>query len=176
MGDSSMSSNADFEIWNNNDRGGEADTFKKAQGQDNIVGNTDSLETAANTWVIVLNDTNYTGDNMQIGQSTYMHDLNHTDRYDSDGDKQGDWKSQIQSFILYKNKPAYWGSNPTRDQLFDPGPGRALFTENTDFLGNNRTFTGPYNALDLQSLGYTTNSNEMYRSGFGTINSLRTGS
>ncbi len=175
MSDSSMSSSADFEIWNHNDRGGLSDTFTGTQGQDNITGNTDSLETAANTWVIVFNDTHYTGDSMQVGPGTYLSDLNHVDRYDSSGSKQGDWKNQIQSFILYKSQPAYWGRNPKSSELFDPGSGKAVFTENTDFLGDNRTFAAPYTAPNLQSIGYTTNSVEMYRTTGGTINSLRTG-
>ena len=100
MGDSAMNSNVDFEIWNRNDRGGLSDTFKNAQGQDSITGNTDSLETASNTWVIVFNETNYYGDSMQVGPSTYLDDLNHTTRYNSSGSDEGDWKNQIQSFPL----------------------------------------------------------------------------
>ena len=175
MGDSAMNSNVDFEIWNHNDRGGLSDTFKNTQGQDNITGNTDSLETASNTWVIVFNETNYYGDSMQVGPSTYLDDLNHTTRYNSSGSDEGDWKNQIQSFVLYKTKPSYWGRNPTRDELFVPPSGHAVFTENNNFLGDNRTFTAPYNALNLGSVGYTTSGTEMYRTTGGTINSLRTG-
>jgi hypothetical protein len=175
MGDSSMNSNVDFQIWNHNDRGGLSDTFSNTQGQDNIVGNTDSLETSSDIWVIVFNGTNYTGDSMQVSNSTYLSDLNHVHRYDSSGVKQGDWKEQIQSFVLYKSKPAYWGRNPTNDELFAPASGHAVFTEDTNFLGDNRTFSAPYNALVLGSIGYTTSGTEMYRTTGGTINSLRTG-
>ncbi|MFP6846418.1 MULTISPECIES: hypothetical protein [Thalassolituus] len=175
MGDSAMKSGVDFEIWNHNDRGGLSDTFTGTQGQDNIVGNTDSLETSSKAWVIVFNGTNYTGDSMQVSNSTYLSDLNHVDRYDSSGTKQGDWKNQIQSFVLYNSKPAYWGRNPTSDELFLPSSGHAVFTENTNFLGDNRTFNAPYNALVLHSIGYTTSGTYMYSSVSGAINSLRSG-
>lgn len=165
-----------FEIWNNNNRGGISDTFSGTQGQDNIMGNTDSLETNVDTWVIVFNKPNYDGDSMQISPSSYYSDLNHTDRYDSSGHIQGDWKSQIQSFILYNAQPSYWGHNPTKEQLFELIlDGQALFTEDTNFLGENRTFIAPFNASCLENYGWTTNGVEMSTNLNGKINSLRTG-
>lgn len=189
--DSNIAPNVDFEIWNNNDRGGLSDSFSSTQYQDNITGDTDSLQTRANVWVIVFNDTNYRGDSMQIdpgSSGNYLSDLNHAHRYPSSyintsgsitilsGSKEGDWKSQIKSFILYKSRPSWWGRTPSNSELFYPGDNKALFTENTSFLGDNRTFDAPYNAINLVSIGYTTNSHEMYSvvTG-GSINSLETG-
>lgn len=192
--DSNIAPGVDFEIWNNNDRGGGHDSFSNTQYQDSIVDNTDSLQTIANTWVIVFNDSNYTGHMMQIDPGStgnYLSDLNHLHRYPSSivypnngdgsitvlsGSNEGDWKSQIKSFILYKSRPSWWGRTPTNDELFYPGDDKALFTENTNFLGDNRTFATPYNAVNLGSIGYTTNSHEMYSTVLGgSINSLRTG-
>jgi hypothetical protein len=194
MSDTNIKPGVDFEIWNNDDRGGASDSFSNTQYQDNIVGNTDSLQIVANIWVIVFNETNFKGNMMQIDPGTggnYLSDLNHVNRYPSSiiypsgssgnnvvisGSKQGDWKSQIQSFILYKTKPSWWGKTPSSDDLFYPGDNNALFTENTNFLGDNRTFAAPYNAVNLGSVGYTTNSGQMYSTVTGgNINSLRNG-
>lgn len=170
-----MQSKTDFEIWNHSNQGGLSDSFTGTQGQDNIVGDTDSLETAQNTWVIVFNGSDYTGDSLQIDPSKKLNDLNHIDRHSSSGKKEGDWKNQIKSFVLYKSRPSYWGQVPSIDQLFLPSNGNALFTEDTDFLGNNRTFSAPYSAVNLQAIGYRTNSVHMFGTTGGTINSLRTG-
>lgn len=189
--DSNIAPNVDFEIWNNDDRGGVSDTFTNTQYQDNITGNTDSLQTRANVWVIVFNDTNYRGDSMQIDPGTsgnYLSDLNHVKRYPSSiihtngsisvlsGSEEGDWKSQIRSFVLYKSKPSWWGRTPNNSELFYPGDDKALFTEDTNYLGDNRTFDAPYNALNLDAIGYTTNSQQMYSvvTG-GSVNSIRSG-
>lgn len=175
MSDDSMNPNVDLQIWNNNDRGGLSDTFTKTQLQGSLVDNTDSLETSSDAWVVVFNDKNYTGDSMQVGPSTYLSDLNHVTRYDAGGSSQGDWKNQIKSFVLYNDRPAFWGSVPTYAELTDPGEGRALFTDKTNFTGNNRTFSAPDTELDLHAIGYTTNSTQIYATTGGTIQSLRTG-
>lgn len=164
----------DFQIWNNNDQGGLNDVFTGAQGQGNITANTDSLETYDSTWVIIFNDTNYTGDFKKIGPNTYLSDLNHEDRYNTDGDKQGDWKNQIKSFILYKQEPSFWGSSSraTNDELLQVHSGGALFASDTNFKGDNHTFYADYNAGNLQlNDHYTTNGNPMWQS----ITSLKTG-
>ena len=177
MGDDAMDPNASLQLWNNNDRGGGSSKYKDVQGQDNILGNTDCLETAANTWVIVFSETNYDGDMLQAGPSTYLHDLKKTDRFDPNGKKVGNWKNQIKSFVLYKHQPDFWGYNPTTPDLYKPPSNGAVFTENANFLGANRTFTAPISPVDLDHIDYTTNGNAMFDilAFGGTINSLRVG-
>lgn len=165
----------DFQIWNNNNMGGINDYFTGAQGQDNITGNTDSLQTYDNAWVIVFNDTNYSGDYMKINPNSSLSDLNKINRYNSAGAVVGDWKNQIRSFVIYKQEPAFWssGSVPSSNDLTGLHQNQVLFTEDGDFLGDNRVFTGPYNAGSLNEVGYTTDGHKM--SGTEAPSALKTG-
>ncbi|MBO9617092.1 MAG: hypothetical protein J7619_30675 [Dyadobacter sp.] len=165
----------DFILWNNNDQGGGSDSYAGAQGQENIDANNDSLQTSSGTWVIVFDGTEYTGNIWKINPSTYESDLNHVDRYDSSGSKVGVWKNAIQSFILYKQEPAFWNNSswPSKSELISLQENQALFTENGNFEGDNRVFTGPYNAGSLSDIGYANDSDKM--TGTGGVTALRTG-
>lgn len=165
----------DFILWNNNDQGGGSDSYTGAQGQENIDANNDSLQTSSGTWVIVFDGTEYTGNIWKINPSTYESDLNHVDRYNSSGSKVGVWKNAIQSFIIYKQEPAYWNSSswPSKSELIELQEHQALFTENGNFEGDNRVFTGPYNAGSLSDIGYANDSDKM--TGTGGVTALRSG-
>lgn len=161
-----------FLTWKYSDKDGDVDPYSGTQGAEDIKGDTNSLQTSENTWVIVFNQSKYEGDSMQIGPNTTLKDLNETKRYDSTGKEKGDWKNQIKSFVLYSAKPSYWGSIPTHEQLFAfIVDGQASFTEDTNFWGHNRTFTGPFTALNLDSLYFANKGGPMGNK----INSLRTG-
>lgn len=173
-----MVSGRDFQAWNNHDRGGYSDSYTGAQGQDNLNANDNSLETAANTWVIIFDKPGYTGNCKKIPPSKYIDSLTNTNRYDNNGKKVGDWKNHMQSFILYKQKPAFWdtGSDytqPDKSQLFILHDAQACMAENDDFMGANRIFAAPFNGPSTTNIGYTTNSIQM--SGINSISSLKTG-
>jgi hypothetical protein len=173
-----MTSGIDFQAWNNDNRGSFSDAYTGAQGQDNLNANDNSLETSAGTWVIIFDDTGYTGNCKKIPPSTYLDSLSDTHRHDNSGKEIGNWKNEMQSFILYKQKPAFWdtGSDytqPSKSQLFVLHNGQATVAENYDYLGNNRTFAAPYNGSNTSNIGYTTSSTQM--SGAGSISSLKVG-
>jgi hypothetical protein len=165
----------DFQLWNNNDQGGGSDVYSGAQGQENIDANNDSLQTYDSAWVIVFDETEYNGNIWKIGPDAYYDDLNHVDRNDSSGNKVGVWKNAIQSFIIYKQQPAFWNNSswPSQSELIGLQENQALFAENSSYLGDNRVFTGPYNAGSLSEIGYANDSDKM--SGAGGVTSLKTG-
>jgi hypothetical protein len=165
----------DFILWNNNDEGGGSDSYNGAQGQENIDANNDSLQTADGTWVVVFDGTEYTGNLWKINPGTTEDDLNHVNRYNSSGSKVGVWKNAIQSFIIYKQEPAFWNNSswPSKAQLIQLQEYQALFTENENFEGDNRVFTGPDNEGSLSDIGYANDSDKM--SGTGSVSALRTG-
>lgn len=173
-----MTPGRDFQVWNNNDRGGYSDSYTGPQGQDNLNANDNSLETSAGTWVIIFDHSGYTGNCKKIPPGKYIRSLSDTHRHDNSGKKVGDWKNDIQSFVLYKQKPAFWdtGSDytqPSKSQLFVLHDGQASVAENDDFMGANRTFAAPFNGPNTANVGYTTNGIQM--SGTTSISSLKTG-
>lgn len=157
-------------FWNNNDYDGMSDTFNGAQRRSyNTSQAWDSLKTGSNTWLIVWNGSNYTGDYLKIGPSTNNSDLNHTDR----GSK-GDWKNQITSFIMYGHQPSWWNSNstpPTNDLNLESN--EAVFCADTNFNGDTATFFANVSESDLNQIHYPTNSGRDMKD---NIQSLATGS
>ena len=173
-----MLNDADFQTWNNNNAGGGTDPYWGAQGRNNIDANDDSLEVADNTWVIVFDGNNYTGNCLQISPGVYIDDLNNQSRQDGSGNKVGDWKNQIRSFIIYKQQPAFWNASspwkkPTNTELLALHDGQMIVTEDTGYQGANSTLTAPYNCSDTAAIGYTTNSDHM--TGAYAISSMETG-
>lgn len=122
-------------FWNNSNKGGVsgASVYNNPQGQSDISANSDSLETGDNTWVIVYNGKNFSGDFMEIKPNTPLMDLKDLPR----GAKKGDnWKSQIQSFIMYNAQPSFWGTSndkPNLDHFVHNTANQAMFTEDTNF-------------------------------------------
>ncbi len=174
-----MDSGVDFQTWNNNERGGGSDSYTGTQGIDSRDANDDSLQTSDGTWVIVFDQSNYTGNCWQIDEGQYCENLHNNKIYDSSGNDTGNhWQGAINSFILYKQKPSWFIANssvvPSNKDLFTLGNGEVLFTEDTYFLGDNRTFTAPYTGGNTGVIGYTTNGHNM--SGAYAINSLSVGS
>ncbi|MFN8344057.1 MAG: hypothetical protein U0X91_03600 [Spirosomataceae bacterium] len=173
-----MDSGVDFQTWNNHSRGGGTNTFKGTQGINSRDANDDSLQTSDNTWVIVFDKSNYTGNCWQIDQGKYYDNLHDNEIYDSNGNDTGNhWQGTINSFILYKQKPSWFvaGSSvvPSNEQLFELEGTQVLVCEDANFLGDNSVFTGPYTCPDVANVGYTTNSR--YMSGAYAISSLKTG-
>lgn len=165
-------SGADFILWNDHDGNGKDSRYIGTQGQTGIA-DTNSLETAGDTWVIIFDIDNYdpnsTGDYKKISPNTYIYSLNDTNK--SSG---GDWKNQIKSFILYKHQPTWWtwADRPTADQLFELNDGQALFTKDDNFLGDNATFKAPFNAEDLHYFFYVGGNRSQMNT---SINCIRTG-
>ncbi len=173
-----MATGSDFRTWNNDDRGGYIDSYTGEQGQDNLNANDNSLETSADTWVIIFDETRYHGNCKKISPGTYLRSLSSTHRHDNSGKEVGDWKNNIQSFILYKNKPAFWDTQhdytqPNKSQLFVLHDGQASVAENDDYMGANQTFSAPYNGPNTSTDGYDSNGIKM--AGIHAISSLKTG-
>lgn len=166
---------ADFQTWNS--IGGSGNTYTGIQGQCNIDANDNLAQAYSNTWVLAFDGTNYTGNILKITADDNQIDLNKTTRYDSSGNNIGDWKDQIQSFILYKQKPSWWDTikhvAPTNEQLFELQDAQVLLCEDENFLGENIVIDGPYACSDTANIGYTTNSR--YLSGAYAVSSLKTG-
>lgn len=159
-------------FWNNNDYGGISSSFTGAQRRSYSTSQAwDSLKTGSNTWLVVWNGSNYTGDYLKIGGTSAASnsDLNHTDR--SGG---GDWKNQIKSFIMYANQPSWWGSSstpPNNDLNLQPHD--AVFCADTDFNGDTAVYTATVYEPDLNSVDFPTNPNRDMKD---NIQSLATGS
>jgi hypothetical protein len=157
-------------FWNNNNYGGESDAFNGAQRHSySSSAAWDSLKTGAGTWLVIWNDSSYTGDYKKIGPNQNYSDLNHTDR--SGG---GDWKNQITSFIIYGNQPSWWNdsSAPPNDDL-NLQPNDAVFCTGTYFNGNTAVFPADVSEPDLNSVAFPTNT---YVDMKNDIQSLATGS
>jgi hypothetical protein len=174
-----MDSGFDFQTWNNSERGSITHKYKGAQGINSRNAADDSLQTSEGTWVIVFDSSNYTGNCWQIGDDKYFDNLHDNEIYDSNGnDTKNHWQGNINSFILYKNKPSWFvaGSTvvPSNDQLFELNGTQVLLCEDAHYLGNNNTLSGPFTCLDSSSIFYRTNS-ERYMSGAYAITSLKTG-
>ncbi len=155
------------------------DEFTGAQAQDDISHNYDSVETFDSTWVIMFDDKDYKGNSKRIGPNTNLSDLDSETRYNPSGVSQGDWKHQVKSFILYKHEPSFWNDNshdyvnPSGVDLFSLPNGSTYFSENGGYLGNNGTYSAPYNCGDTADVGYTTSSTHL--SGTGGVTSLNNG-
>lgn len=165
----------DFQTWNS--IGDSGNTYTNTQGQCNIAADDNLAQAYSDTWVLAFDGTNYQGNILKITESDGQIDLNHTTRYDSTGKDIGDWKNQIQSFILYKQQPSWWNSithvAPTHEQLFELHDVQVLVCEDENYLGDNRVFQGPYSCVKVANVGYTTNGR--YMSGAYAISSLSTG-
>lgn len=165
----------DFQTWNS--IGGSGNTYGGAQGQRNISADDNQAQAYANTWVLAFDGTNYTGNILKIDSSPDPIDLGSTTRYDSSGKDIGDWKNQIQSFILYKQQPSWWNSithtAPSNEQLFELHDAQVAVFQEAGFSSDNHVFEGPYTCTDVANVGYSTNGHNM--SGLYAISSLKTG-
>lgn len=130
-----------------------------------------SLKTGSNTWLVVWNGSNYTGDYLKIGgaNAASNSDLNNTKR--SGG---GDWKHQIQSFIIYANQPSWWSdTTPPPNNDLNLQPHDAIFCTGTDFNDETVVYTANAFESDLNSCPFPTNHSVDMKN---DIQSLATGS
>lgn len=174
-----MDSGVDFQTWNNSDRGGGTDKYTGTQGINSRDANDDSLQTSDSTWVIVFDKSNYTGNCWQIQNGQYHGNLHDNEIYDSNGkDTKNHWQGNINSFILYKQKPSWFVADssvvPSNDQLFELHGTQVLLCEDAHYQGNNKTLEGPFTCLDTSQIFYITNG-QRYMSGAYAISSLKTG-
>lgn len=159
-------------LWNDHDRKGKDSPYSGTQGQPNI-SDTNSLQVARNTWVIIFSNTNYDPSEkakyLQIdgNEVTSGEDGHYISNLNDIG-----WQNDVKSFVLYSSQPSWWGSRPTKDQIFQLKDGQALFTEDDNFLGDNATFNAPFNAVNLYYQSYVGGDRGPMN---GTINSLKTG-
>ncbi|MEZ5015621.1 MAG: hypothetical protein R2800_01095 [Flavipsychrobacter sp.] len=154
-------------FYKNNDYDGDSDYYADPQGKESgVMNGIDSMKTGSDTWVVVYNSKYYEGDWMKVGPSTSLSDLNNTSR--SGG---GDWKNQIQSFVMYDSKPSFWDTSSGTPTL-DLNGCKVYFTENTNLKGDNKTYSGSTSVDSLLSVGYTT---DLTKSMYNSINSLKTG-
>lgn len=77
-------------------------------------GTINSLRTGSGVWLIVFDKKECDGCALKVGPNVKKADLDGTDRCDLDGNKKGDWKNQIASFLMYTEKPAFWDTEYPR--------------------------------------------------------------
>lgn len=158
-------------FWNKNDFEGISSTFNGAQRRAyNTSQAWDSLKTGTGTWLVVWDNSNYTGNYMKIGPSnSTFDDLNHAGRGND-----GDWKNQIKSLMIYANQPSWWNysTTPPNNDL-NLQPNDAVFCSGTNFNNDTVVFTANASEDDLNQVKFPTNtSNDMKND----IQSLATGS
>ena len=154
-------------FYRNDDYGSQSDSYSYPQAKESGVMSTiDSFKTDGDAWVVVYNGKYFQGDWLKAGPNSAFHDLNETPR----SNEGGDWKNQIQSFVMYDHKPAFWDNTHDGGPYIDLAGSSVYFTENTGFSGDNTTYTAPGNHSGLPS--YTTNPSKDMTN---TINSLATG-
>jgi hypothetical protein len=165
---------AKVEFWNNNNYGGLSDTFQGTQRR--TYGSSpawDSIKTDANTWVVIWDGQNCTGNYMKIGGSSSASnsDLNKTQR---GSDKHDDWKNAIMSFMMFSSQPSWWNSSSKPPVDFSYlGSTQALACSSTKFYDDTNVFSGASNHDDLSETKWPTNSGSTMSD---AIQSLATGS
>jgi hypothetical protein len=85
-----------------------------------------SLKTGKAAWLTIHNDTNFTGEHLNIQNNTAIPDLN-----DFDHDGWGDWSNQIASFSIYGSQPTSWSMGFDNDAFFDSYPDGETQTNGT---------------------------------------------
>lgn len=95
-----------------------------------------SLTTDSDGWLIIFNGPNFTGDWHKVSapapadESSPYHDLNHVSRGND-----GDWKHQIESFVLYEDKK-YWDDYAGGTPEVPVEQTAVLFNSGDSFSGN----------------------------------------
>ncbi|MBB3841347.1 hypothetical protein FHS57_005375 [Runella defluvii] len=98
-----------------NGQQGQADLgtqYYKANEKDDLKNDIQSVQTDGNGWVIVFDELNYQGNSLLIPNNSTITDLEAYPRGDG-----GDWKKQIQSFLMYDAQPGFWNFNPPMPQI-----------------------------------------------------------
>lgn len=158
-------------FWNNNDFKGIPSSFTGAQRRSyNTTQAWDSLKTGAGTWLVVWDNSDYTGNYLKVGPSnSTFNDLNHAGRGDG-----GKWQGKIKSLMIYANQPSWWNSSSTPpNEDLNLQPTDAVFCSGTNFNDDTVVFTATVSEDDLNQVKFPTNtSNDMKND----IQSLATGS
>ena len=142
-------------FWNNHAYGGDSDTYNGAQRRSYSTSKAwDSVKVGSDSWVVVWENSGYSGAYMKLGPNTDNSDFNKTDK--SSG---GDWKNQIKAFIMYGREPSWWNdsSAPPNNDL-NLASNECVFTDETWFNGNCATFFGTTQKSDLNSVKFPTNT------------------
>ncbi|MBU1188394.1 MAG: hypothetical protein KKC01_05115 [Gammaproteobacteria bacterium] len=156
-------------FWNNNNYGGISSGFSSAQRRTYTTSEAwDSLKTGSNSWLVVWDQSDCSGQYLKFGPNASNSDLNKTDRGND-----GDWKNQIKSFVLYASQPRWWndGSAPPSDDL-NLAASQAMFCSDQDFFADAATVTAETDKSDLNSVLYPTDSNRDMKD---NISALATG-
>lgn len=160
---------ASVTFWNNHNYGGESDSFSSPQRRTYTTSEAwDSLKTSSNTWVVVWDNSNFTGYYLKFGPNSDNSDLNKTDRGDDD------WKNQIKSFVMYGSKPSWWdnGSTPPQYDL-NLSSTQAVLCSDQNYCADDAIFTAESDQSDLNSVDYPTDTSRDLKN---NISSLATGS
>lgn len=153
-------------FYENHDEGGSSETYTGAQAKSSgLMSGIDSVTTSDNTWLIVYDSNNYGGNALRLGPNSSNDDLNNTQRGSS-----GDWKNQIQSFVMYDHQPSFWDSGGTTAAP-DLSSGQVLFCEDEQFSGDNGVFVDTTQD-DMNDVYYSTDSSRDMKD---NISSLATG-
>lgn len=112
-------------------------------------GNISSISTGPNTWLLVYDGNDCTGNFYKIDPNTMLPDLSTVDRCDMNGVRQGDWANDISSFLLYAEKPIFWDTiypGPYLDsQSFcDAFPYASLSGNDVEYVVVNNNYTVDY--------------------------------
>lgn len=153
-------------FYDNNSEKGSSETYTGAQARSSgVMSGIDSLTTGDNTWLIVYDSNDYSGNALRFGPNSSNDDLNKTQRGSS-----GDWKNQIASFVMYDHEPSFWASGSTTAKP-DLLTGQALFCEDEQLSGDNRIFADS-TVDDMNTVYYSTDSSRDMKD---NISSLATG-
>lgn len=155
-----MSNNCRVSFYTGDKLGGSAVSYENPMGKQSGVldslgshiNGIESLVTGSQGWLVVYSDSDYGGDWLKVGPGTTIDDLEDKQR----GSK-GDWKNQIQSFVLYSEKPSFWDNSTDGGPKYELDGCKAAFFANSNYDGDNITFLGPTTISDLSSYSYPTN-------------------
>lgn len=160
---------ASVTFWNNHNYKGESDYFSSPQRRTYTTSEAwDSLKTGSNTWLVVWDQSDFTGYYLKFGSSSSNSDLNKTDR------GSGDWKNQIKSFVMYDSKPSWWddGGSPPQYDL-NLGSTQIMLCSDQNYCADTAIFSAESDKSDLNSVPYPTDSGRDLKD---NISSLGTGS
>lgn len=161
---------AKLQFWNNNNYGGLDDVFNAPQRRTYSASQAwDSYKTDDNTWAVVYDGSNCTGNYMKIGGSkaSSNSDLNHVKRGSN-----GDWKNQIKSFMMFSSEPSWWNGTP-QTGMSNLDPNQSMVCNSPSFYDDTKVFNGAESHSDMSDLKWSTNTNNTMDD---SIESIATGS
>lgn len=153
-------------FYTSHDESGDSQTFTSPQARNSgLMSGIDSLQVTANTWVIAYNNSDFTGDYLQI--TTNNDDLNDTPRGSHD------WKNQIKSFVMFDKEPPFWNNPSEKPYLPTLADHQLLFCEDENYTNDNALFTASTGLTrdepDLNERTYDTDSSRDMKNNISSL-------